>query len=468
MLDWLRDLWLSNTLIVLAGTMLLGLGAGVIGTFMQLRKRALLGDVISHASLPGIAIGYLLAEACYPGEGRQLIWLWTGALASGLLGVGLLAVIRRTTRIAEDASFAIVLSVFFGCGIVLLTMIQSLPTGNRAGLDEFIFGKTAAIVLRDVWAIGLVSLVITVACLALSKELQLVCFDEEFARTQGWAVTSIDFVMMAAVAVITIVGLPAVGLLLIVALVVLPATAARFWSQRLMPLVAIAGGFGMTMAAVGTLASAAIPRVPAGPLIVLAGTVIFGLSAIWAPELGLWSMYRRRRDLQQRIALDDFLRTLFERVENAVIPLAETRTSAVSTSGPAANVAGLKVAVAAEPSSELGATYRELQQARNWTDAEIATRMGLAERRGLVWEDAHGRIRLTANGVLAAKAAVHRHRVWELYLIRRTDLPPRLADRKADYSEHWVDPDLVAALEAELTPDDRPPWLDSPHPLSAG
>lgn len=279
----------ANTRTVLLGTALLGLACGVVGTLAVLRRRALMGDALAHAALPGIGVAFLIV-----GD-RHLGAFLLGALVFGLLGVGCINLIRRYTRIKEDAALALVLGSFFGLGIVLSRLIQNRPSGNRAGLDGFLFGKAASMVNSDV---ALIAGVAGAACLAVAllfKEFRLVAFDREFAASQGWPVAALDLAMMALVAVCTVAGLPAVGVVLMAALLIIPAATARLWSDRLGVVLLTAGAVGTFAAAFGTALSAVLPPPsgalsrgwPTGPLIVLVGAACFVFSLIAAPRRGL-------------------------------------------------------------------------------------------------------------------------------------------------------------------------------------
>ena len=192
----------------------------------MLRRRALVGDMLSHAALPGICIAFLIMGK------RNLIGLSLGALATGLLGIGLVTLIRRWTRTKEDAAIGIVLSTFFGAGIVLLSIIQQQPSGNQAGLNSYLFGETAGITRHDIRLIAAVACICLVIVALLYKEFELLSFDPDFATAQGWPTLALDLLMMGTLAVVTIVGLPLCGVILMAALIILPGAAARFWTNR--------------------------------------------------------------------------------------------------------------------------------------------------------------------------------------------------------------------------------------------
>lgn len=270
-----------NTLVVLACTSLLGATSGLVGTFAILRRRALLGDALAHAALPGICVAFMVW-----GE-RSLPIMLLGALVCGVLGVLIVSFLAWATRIKEDAAIGAVLGVFFGAGIALSTWIsKATPTGSRAGLDSYILGKTAGIIRQDVYLIAGVSLACLVVIALLYKEFKLATFDRDFSRVQGWPTLALDLLLMGLIAVIVVVGLPAVGVVLMAAMLILPAAAARFWTDKLGTMLALASGLGLFIGCSGTLASAQFSLTPAGPVIVLVGSAVFLVSMLLAPRRG--------------------------------------------------------------------------------------------------------------------------------------------------------------------------------------
>ncbi len=274
----------NQTIIVLTGTLLLGIAAGMVGTFAVLRRRALAGDVIAHSALPGLCLAFLAFES------RSILVLLSGALVSGLLGALTVSLLKRFTSLRDDAIQGIVLSVFYGAGIALTRSIQnSQRNETNADLETFIIGRAATMLRTDVLQIGAVVLITSGAVLLLYKELKLLSFDEQFCRVQGWPATGLDVLLMFLTAVTVVVGLPAVGVVLTAALLIIPAAAARFWTDRLSLMMLIACFVGGISGVVGTLISAQFSGLPTGPLIVLTSTSLFVLSWIFAPHRGtLW------------------------------------------------------------------------------------------------------------------------------------------------------------------------------------
>ncbi|MCS7046296.1 MAG: metal ABC transporter permease [Gemmataceae bacterium] len=278
-----------NARLVLAGVSLLGASAGAIGCFAVLRRRALTGDALAHAALPGLCLAFLLW-----GE-RHLPVLLGGAACSGVAGIGVIGGLRRYTRIKEDAAIAIVLSVFTGLGTVLLSLIRQRPGGSRAGLDSFIFGKTAGMTWEDLqWIAALAGATLLVVGLAY-KELKLVAFDPAFARVQGWPAFTIDFVLMLLIVVAIVIGLPAAGVLLMAALLVIPGAAARFWTDRLDRMLLAAALIGLVSGGVGAGLTIVWVKVPTGPAIILTAASIFLISLLLAPRRGVVAQRLRRR-----------------------------------------------------------------------------------------------------------------------------------------------------------------------------
>lgn len=292
-----------NTLVVLAGAAALGGVSGALGCHLVLRRRALIGDAMSHAALPGLCAAFLLSGT------RDFAVLLSGAFASALFGAWAVGWITRHTRVKEDAAIGIVLSVLFGAGVSLSRIVQNSRTdASKAGLDSFLFGKTAGMVLQDVYFILGVAAVVAIALVALHKEFKLLSFDADFASVQGWPVGRIDAAMLALACATTIIGLPAVGVALMAAMLVIPGAAARFWTARLSTMVALSAGFGVATGALGAIASAWRESLPAGPIIVLVGTAIFVVSMLFAPERGIVARALRRGSLRREIgrAPEDF------------------------------------------------------------------------------------------------------------------------------------------------------------------
>ena len=283
---------LNYTLIVVGiGSALLGIISGALGTYAVLRRQSLLGDAISHAALPGIALAFLLT-----GSKTPLILVFGAALA-GWVGTLLILSIVKLTRIKYDSALGLVLSTFFGFGLVLHTLIQRNGNANQAGLDTFLFGQAASLLERDVLTMGILGGIALLIMSLFWKELKLLVFDEGFATSIGLPVRALDILLTSLLTVAIVLGLQAVGAVLMSAMLVAPAVAARQWTDRLGHMVLLAALFGAIAGVSGTLLSSSASRLPTGPTIVLCATLFVGLSFALAPNRGLvWHWVRHRRD----------------------------------------------------------------------------------------------------------------------------------------------------------------------------
>jgi len=289
-----------NAALVAVGAALLGFAAGAAGTFLFLRKRALVSDAVAHATLPGVGLAFI-AMVWLGGDGRNLLGLLAGSAVTA--GIGLLAVewVTRRTRLSEDAAIGAVLSVFFGLGIVVLTVIQTMSSGRQAGLESFLLGSTAGMLFQDAIVIAVGGSLAVLATWVMRRPMTLVAFDAEYAAANGVNVPGIDRLMMALVMAVTVIGLKIVGLILIVAMLIIPPVTARFWTERSQSLIWYAGGIGGVSGYLGAALSASAPDLPTGPIIVLVAAVLFLLSLFLAPARGVAAAVFRHRRFQRKV-----------------------------------------------------------------------------------------------------------------------------------------------------------------------
>ena len=290
---------------VALGAALLGALVGGLGTFALLRRQSLLGDAISHAALPGIVLAFL-----FTGTKSNLVLL-VGAGIAGGLAVAMLSGITAATRIKEDAALGMVLSVLFGLGMMLLTMVQKRPDASQAGLDRFLFGQAAALMRSDVVVLAALAGLTLLVVLALWKELKILCFDPDLAAALGYRVRALETTLLALLVVAIVVGLQTVGVVLISALVVAPAAAARQWTDRLSVMAALAAAIGAVSGAAGAVISSVTPHLPTGPTVVVVLALAAVVSLLLAPARGLlWAAAARLRH-GRRLRLEAVLVDLY-------------------------------------------------------------------------------------------------------------------------------------------------------------
>ncbi|MCB0008235.1 MAG: metal ABC transporter permease [Anaerolineales bacterium] len=297
-MDWgqlLYDLFFDYTLRTVAlGTAIVGIVGGVLGSYALLRKQSLLGDAISHAALPGVIIAFMITRS------RASIVLMIGALIAGILATQVVLVVVRNTRIKEDSALGIALSVFFGLGLMLLTLTQRMVDARQAGLDRFLFGQAATLVQADVITMAIIG-VLAIALVALFwKEFKLISFDAEFAASMGFPARALEVMLTTLLVVAIVVGLQAVGVILMSAMVVAPAAGARQWTNRFGLMVLLAALFGGLSGVIGAVISSTGAGLSTGPVIVLVISCITILSMLMAPNRGLiWNWWRQVRQRQQ-------------------------------------------------------------------------------------------------------------------------------------------------------------------------
>lgn len=394
---------------VVIGIILLGVGAAYVGTFSFLDKKALLGDAISHAVLPGICLGFMLA-----GE-KNPVYIVTGAFLSGALATFLTSWLKSNTRLSDDAIIASILSIFFGFGIVLLTVIQKSGNPEMAGLNQFIFGNAIAILEEDLYIYGGLALLIILILTLLRKEFNMMVFNADFGKSIGYPMGAIRLTFNMLIILAVVIGIQAIGVVLMAALLITPGAAARFWTDRLDRLLVIAGMFSAISGVVGTYVSFVIPQMPTGPWVVVSLSFIAMISFLFAPRKGMFYRFSARRKYLKKTHQDHLLKAIyhcFEEGKNSV------------------------------PIEEI---YQLFPGKNKKTNPII---------KGLKNEDLiivnQGSISFTITGKSAAKRIVRLHRLWELYLNEYMNIAPDHVHDSAEKLEHILTPELEALLENRL------------------
>jgi manganese/zinc/iron transport system permease protein len=304
--DIFHSLLFDYTLRTVAlGTAMLGIVSGALGSFAVLRRQSLLGDAMSHAALPGVVLAFMITGLKSPSV------LMIGAAIAGVIGVLVIIVINRYTRIKEDSSLGIVLSVFFGFGLLLLTMLQRNPDARQAGLDSFLFGQAATLLMRDVLTMAAFGIPALLLMLLFWKEFKLLSFDRDYGSSLGFPMQGLEILITSLLVVAIVIGLQAVGVVLMAAMVVAPAAAARQWTNQLGIMVTLAAIFGAVAGVSGALISSMGSGLSTGPVIVLCVSAIVLFSLLFAPNRGLvWSWFSRRHN-RNRLRSEQVLSNLY-------------------------------------------------------------------------------------------------------------------------------------------------------------
>jgi len=263
---------------IFIGTSLIGITTGILGCFTLLNRQSLLGDTIAHATLPGLT-GIFLAI-----HYQSYTLLLFGAGLSGLFGAWCVNLITSTTSLKKDAALGIILSTFFGLGIIFLTIIQKLPDAHQAGIDKFLFGQATTLLYHDIFILSVTTIIVITTVIFLWKELTIISFDQAYAQSIGMPVTIIHTILTILIVLTVIIGLQTVGLILISSFLIAPALAARQWTSLLKTTIILSIIFSLIATTIGTYISCIAPHVPTGPTIVIISTTITLLSIIISPQ----------------------------------------------------------------------------------------------------------------------------------------------------------------------------------------
>ena len=285
----LAEIFSDYTLrIVSIGSILLGIISGTLGTYAVLRKQSLIGDMVSHAALPGIGLSFLIIGS------KNTEWLLLGAFIAAWIATIIVNTSYRNSRIKYDSALGMILAVFFGFGLVLLSYIQKIPNANQAGLENFLFGQASTLLERDIILMAIIAVFTIISVILFWKEFKLLSFDSDFADIIGFSTDKLDLILTTLIVIAVVVGLQSVGVVLMSAMLIAPAVASRQWTDKLSIMIILSSTFGALSGVIGTIISSSIPKMPTGPIIVMVVTIIAFISMLFAPKRGL--IWRRIKD----------------------------------------------------------------------------------------------------------------------------------------------------------------------------
>ena len=403
---------------VVVGTTLLASSSAVVGTFSYLKGQSLVGDAIAHALLPGVVLAFML------GDGRNPAYLIFGALVSGLIAHYGIEFIQNRTKLKSDTAVSLVLSTFFGFGIMLMSVVQQRGQGQQAGLERYLLGKAAAITMLDVYTFSALALVLLLGVALFYKGFQLMTFNEDFAHAIGLPVDLIRVTFTVLTVLAVTIGIQTVGVVLMAALLITPAAAARAWTKSLPQMIVLAAMFSAVSAILGTLISSAITKMPTGPWIVIILGLIGFTSLFIAPEKG-W-LFKRKRALENRSKTnrENIMKLMYRQEEKCGT--------------------GNKLSIP---------QILSIRAMR-----EDALRVGLKDLKKRLWIIEHiDGFTLTDLGRIEGRRVVRLHRLWELYLTERLGMAPDHIHPQAETMEHVITPEIEALLIKELGVPERDP-----------
>lgn len=398
-----------NVLWVLVGVLLMCASSAVIGTFTYLRKRALVGDAVSHAILPGICLSYLIFEI-------KSAWvLLPGALFTGGLSLWAIDKITSNSKIKTDTAIALVLSVFYGFGILLLTFIQNTGAGSQSGLDKFLFGKAASLVLEDVLVFSVFSLVLLILVIIFFNAFKLITFDEAYAQAIGYPVRHLERLLALLTVIAVAIGIQAVGVVLMAALLITPAASARYWTNDLRKMLLISALLGTFAGLVGTYISYTQPKMPTGPWVVMALSFTAIFSVLFGTKKGVL-----KREIQ---IIRNRNKMLEENILKCLYHLGETDKEFLKQR-----------------------SLTEIQEKRMFNTSQLRKGLAILKRKNLIFRT-NDVFQLTEQGFDAGKRITKIHRLWELYLTTHLRMADDHVHEDAEAIEHLITPALERQLE---------------------
>ncbi len=378
-----------------------------------MKKKALVGDAIAHSVLPGICLAFIVSGTKNP------FVLLIGALITGWLSLLLIDFISRYSKIKEDSSIALILAIFFGIGIFLLTVIQKTGNAAQAGLDSFLFGKAASMVQSDLYAFGLIAVLLIICVVLFYKEFKIIAFDESFASVLGLPVRFIEFILTSLTVLAVVIGIQSVGVVLMAAMLITPAAAARFWSHNITTLIILSAIFGAFSGLSGAYISYIAPNMPTGPWIVVVISFIAFFSFFFAPGKGIFYRINKKIQLRKHISDENILKAMFQLIEKE----------------------GVK---------KRRLTPTKIFEWRNFKIGELKKGLNRLKKQGYIKLENNQEYILTTEGYNKGKRIVKLHRLWEVYLTKYLQIEPDHVHDDAESIEHILTPELEEKLEKLL------------------
>lgn len=404
---------------IMLGCVFMGINFGLLGTFIVVRRMALMGDTLSHAVLPGVAVGFMFTMSKHPG------WILLGATLAGLLGTALVSWVSRTTKLKQDAALGMVLATFFALGICLIKMIESVPSVNKSGLDHFFYGQAAALGESDLVMMGTTAALAVIIVALLYPSLLATSFDHVFSRSVGLPERGLYHLLMFLLALATVVALQAVGALMVSAMLITPAATAFLVTKRLHMMLLVATGLAVAAGVLGAFLSfvgeGLVNRaLPTGPSMALCAGAFFALAFFFSPYHGYLFKWYRRFSQSRQITIENTLKAIYQameadRFQHEGVPVSRLAANARET---------------------MEATLKRL---KNLVRDRLAT---MASSGDVVY--------LTPSGLQHASRIVRNHRLWELYLTSQADYEADHVHADAEKVEHILQEETVMRLERYL------------------
>lgn len=399
LLQHLQEPW---ALRALAASSMVGVMCGVLGCFIVLRNMAMIGDALSHAILPGVVLAFILI-------GQSTLGFFGGAVAAGLLSAIGITWIQRNVKTKNDAAIGIVFTAMFSLGVIGISYISRQP-GVHLDLKDFLFGNVLGVANDDLYLTAVITVYVLLSVAVFYRYLFITTFQPVIAQTMGISVRAIHYFLMLLLSFAVVASLQTVGVILVVAMLITPASTALLLSDRLQKVLVLAAFFGLLSAVTGLVASIVLETTP-GPAMAVAATVFYLLAAFFSPKKGLVFSFFQTRKLQRRIRMEDTLKQAFRLQQEDQLSF----ENLLHNLGFGA-----------------GSLQRQLQRLRL---------NGLVDRDRLV---------LTEKGREEARRLVRAHRLWETYLATEVGLTTEQIHDDAEKYEHLLTDEILDEVDKAL------------------
>lgn len=407
------------------GCMLMCLSASLVGVIVFLRKESLLGEALSHAAYPGVICGIVISSYLFsqdPEENMIALPILLGAFLSALLGLWTIQFMEKKLRVQSDSALCFVLSSFFGLGLTLASRIQFTHSSLYNQIQVYLYGQAATMTDEHIIVYTVLSGTIVLTTILLYKELQIITFDRAYAKSLGIQVRGIDAALFALIVLAVVIGIRSVGIVLMSAMLIAPAAAARQYTNKLHVMLKLAGSFGLLSGFFGNYFSVELNNafalqfptirlaLPTGPMIVLVATAICILSLLLAPERGwVWRLWRIKR-FEYKCLCENILKTMWHTGLNQIVPL------------------------------------DQIAQYQRISSFYLKIIMMSLIFNGWVAQLGANSYRLTKDGEQWARQIVRLHRLWEVYLVEYLGVGAERVHRNAEEMEHILTPEIEQEL----------------------
>jgi len=392
---------------VLLGTIILGFTCGIAGVLVILSKKTLIVDAVSHSVLPGICIGFMFTGVKNP------VYIISGGMIAGAVAVYLVDWISNISRIKKDASIAITLSVLFSAGVILLNIIQHSGNSNQSGLTDFLFGKAATIIESDLYVFGVIAGIVILTLILFYQHFKIALFDLGFAKTIGLNEKLIQGLISGLIIISTAIGIQTVGIILMSALIITPASSALFWTNNFKKSIILSGVFACSSSVLGVFISFLSSDMPTGPWIIVMLSSIAVFSAFFSKK-GIITKKIKAFKNKQKILSDNLLKIIYKIHEK-------------------------------ENNIKEGCTIKEILNTNSISANDLYQGIKILKRKSIL-ANSNDLWVLTKKGIHEAEKIIRAHNLWELYMENFMQIQPDHVHDSAESIEHILTPELEAEL----------------------